>query len=155
MAKLAKPLNVAFTNPAATVAGLFIALVVFNAFSYVWARLHPASQQDPKDVAAAFVPMVITWTITFLLFAVVVFWERQGLASLGLGRPKLADVAWGLAGFAVGGLLFLLTKRLIEMLGLVDVQVRAEKLNAFPLWIAIPGILTNGFGRDHLPRIRY
>lgn len=140
------------SNPVATAAGLFIAIVVSNAFFFVWNSRHPESEQDPSDALGAFVPMAITWAITLLLLLVVVLWERQGLASIGLGEPKLTDLWWGLAGFAVGGVLFLLTKPLITALGLADVQVRAGRLSAFPLWIALPGILTNGFTEEILFR---
>lgn len=138
-------------DPAATAVALFIAIVAWNVWGYVANRIWPPSTRDPSDVAVSFLGMGITWGITLLLLLIVLFWEQAGLESIGIGRPMLSHVWWGLAGFILGGAIFLLTKPVMAALGLADVQesgIAATELTAWPLSIALPGILTNAFTEE-------
>lgn len=73
-----------------SIVGLALALgwpFVFLAFSHAG----PSNIADPsQDVAV----LVREWSVSGAVLAIILFWERLPLASVGLKIPRLADIGW-------------------------------------------------------------
>jgi hypothetical protein len=80
--------------------------------------------------------------LTIVLLAIVVFWEKQPLSSIGLKPPTLDAVFWGL-GLAVAYIYLLgpLLMALPGRLGLKGYEVGLEKSANFPWWYNVLTII--------------
>jgi membrane protease YdiL (CAAX protease family) len=89
--------------------------------------------------------------LTIVLLAIVVFWEKQPLSSIGLKPPTLDAVFWGL-GLAVAYIYLLgpLLMALPGWLGLKGYDVGLEKTANFPWWYIVLTIIVFGFAKEIL-----
>ena len=56
---------------------------------------------NPSNLPMAFVGQALLWAVAAVVVAIVLFWERQPLASLWLKPFRWRSIAWGLALVAI------------------------------------------------------
>lgn len=86
---------------------------------------------------------LMQWSLAILLVALVVFGERRPLSSLGLRRPTLSTVGWGL----LTGLILLLAlgaaQAAMKAAG-VEVKSQGVDFGALPVWAVVALALRAG-----------
>ena len=88
---------------------------------------------------------VAPWLAALLVLLIVRMWERQPLSSIGLRRLTWRDGAWGLAGFVIGVLTFIITSPLIRALHLTSTgSTVAQQLSRTPVLGGLFVALTAG-----------
>ena len=127
-------------RPASTL-GLVIA------FGGMTLLVSPASRLlgDPDRLLTQVLGQLALWSLFALILAVVLFWEKQPLASLWLRPLALRSLALGtlFATLQVYGV-FPIRMRLLELSGLPGFGDAAEKLLALPLWLRILAVIGAG-----------
>lgn len=84
----------------ATYVGLFLALGV----PLLIFPLHLLRGSRPV-VLASWQGEAVVWGLAALVLAVLVFWEKLPLSTIGLGRPGWSSLAWGVGGAVAARLL--------------------------------------------------
>lgn len=107
---------------------------------------------DPGPVVEESLSVLGMWVLAGGLLALVLWWERRSLASIGLTVPSGRDVLWGVAGFVVGALTFAITTPLIGALGLEDTGSGIQTLAQLPLWLVVLVAITAGVTEEILYR---
>lgn len=103
----------------------------------------------PLDVESKVLAQIgIKWIITFVLLAIVVFWERESFSSIGIRRMNRQDVLWAVVGFLVGGLLISGTIPLIRSLGLTTTEAGLQKLGQLPFDLRILIVITSALTEE-------
>ncbi|WP_322813958.1 type II CAAX endopeptidase family protein [Chloroflexus sp.] len=92
------------------------------------------------------------WVVTIILIGIVIFWERRTLASIGIVRTTWRDVLWGLVGFVLGALSFVVTMPLVTALGLETTTTGISQLAQTPLGLRIAIVITAGITEEILFR---
>ena len=82
------------------------------------------------------------WVAFAALLGIVFYWERRGLASLGVARMGWRDVAGAILAFVLGAFSFVVTTPLVESLGLESTVTGIETLAALPLGLVLALSLT-------------
>lgn len=87
------------------------------------------------------------------ILAVVLLWEGRTMAFLGLGRPSVASLVWGIALassfiFVLGPLLF----RLPKWLGFAGFDAPLADLKGLPAWYLVIAVLIGGTVEEILYR---
>lgn len=79
------------------------------------------------------------WLVAGVVVAVVLWAERRQLASIGLEWPSLHDLGWAVVAFVVGILSFMVTRPLVELLGLSGTGTGGglRTILSFPIGIVV------------------
>jgi membrane protease YdiL (CAAX protease family) len=132
----------------ATFFGLFVALILpFLLDLAIGKRTSDLASQTRVIVAIA-----EEWGLVALLLGVILLWERQALATIGIKRMSGRDVAAGILGFLLGALSFVLTTPLIGFLGLETTSTGISKLAQVPVALRVAVVLTAGITEEILFR---
>jgi membrane protease YdiL (CAAX protease family) len=134
---------------AAAITGLVIALVVpalVTAFPVI-----PLGQDD-NSTGAVLLNEVGTWALALSLLAIVLFWEKRPLASIGLGRPTRAAILFG-AKIVLGLVVLALVAGIaVQSTGLPMPQEPEEMVISLPLWLQLLVAASAGFTEEVLFR---
>ena len=118
--------------------------------------ISPAAERffgDPTPVPMAFVGQGLKWLVAAVVVAMVVFWERQPLASLWLRPFRWQSIGWGLALVAVNyAVLFPLGDSVRRAAGLPGFAQGMEPVMALPLSFRMLAVLGAGVGEELLFR---
>lgn len=95
-----------------------------------------------ESLSAQTLRELLFWLMTGLLLAYVAFGERRPLRSIGLAKPNLKSLAWGVGGAAVMvlGMAFIYLV-IFPALGLPAEEDQVDEVKALPLWFRI-GLVT-------------
>ncbi len=92
------------------------------------------------------------WGVTLALLAIVLFWERRPLASIGLVRPTRSAFAAGAAATVALLILALLAAFAIQQTGLPLESGREEIVIGLPPWVQLAIVISAGFTEEVLFR---
>jgi membrane protease YdiL (CAAX protease family) len=94
---------------------------------------------------------VALWTIFAAVLAIVVFWERAPLSSLGLQPLAWSSFAWGIA-YAVVGVILIAPAREVarRALGLPGFAAGMTPIVALPLWVRVAIAISAGIIEETL-----
>lgn len=94
---------------------------------------------------------LVLWALLAIIVAIVIFWEKQPLASMGLRRFRWASVGWGLvlAAAMICVVMPLLTWAL-RGAGIPGFEAGIGKVLVLPLWFRIFAVFTAGIVEDAL-----
>jgi len=129
--------------------GLAIALVaspVLGAILLRWAGL------TEFDVPSVSPRLLGDWVFALGLLALVRYWERLPLSSIGLRRPSGRDLLWGVVGFVLGAITFVFTGPLVQALNLETTTPGIAKLATLPVWFRLLIVITAGVTEEVLFR---
>jgi membrane protease YdiL (CAAX protease family) len=133
----------------ASLAGLFVALVLPAALSASAGEL-PLNE---TAIGAVLLNEAVVWSLALLVLAIVLFWERRPLASIGLGRPTRGAI---LAGAGVTGALLVLAMIAGLALQAAGMSTTDESQVALvvglPIWLQLFLALSAGFTEEVLFR---
>lgn len=129
----------------ATGAGLFVALVI-PAITLEAGRLVFGAEQSQARVVSG---MVVHWVNFVALIAIVVLWERQPLASIGLKPVRWWTIP---AGLLAGVAITFLAGILVSALGLTPDTQFAAYLQSLPFITRLLLVLTAGVFEETLYR---
>lgn len=132
----------------ATLVGLFVAL----GLPFVLTRLLSGRSEGLWSSSRAIVTIVQEWAVALILLGIVFFWERRTLASIGITRMRWRDVLWGLAGFVVGALSFVLTLPVVNALGVGTTSAGIGQLAQTPIALRIAVVITAGITEEIISR---
>ena len=108
---------------------------------------------DPAHLAMAFVGQALLWMLAAVIVAIVVFWERQPLASLWLKPFRWQSIAWGLALVAVNAVVVApIGEWVRHAAGLPGFSQGMERVMAFPLSYRIVAFVSAGVVEELLFR---
>jgi membrane protease YdiL (CAAX protease family) len=94
--------------------------------------------------AAGAASLGLDWLHAALVVALVLYWERRPLSSIGVRATTRRDLAWSLAAFVVGVLTFAVTAPVVQVLGLETTGSGIEWLASFPVWFTVLVAITAG-----------
>jgi uncharacterized protein len=115
----------------------------------------PASRAlgDPKRLATNLLGQLLLWVLVTLILALVIFWERQPLHSIGLRPLQWQSIIWGLV---LAGALMLLMPLWAGALSRVGLPPSYEgglaKLAGLPRWFLVLAAVTAGVAEETLYR---
>ena len=134
---------------AASLTGLALALVVPAAATSFPVIETPAAAGATR---AILLNEAGTWALTLAVLAIVRFWERRPLASIGLGRPSWRAIRFG--GSVVIGLIVLaaLAGLAVESTGLAVPEQPEQLVLSLPVWLQVLVVATAGFTEEVLFR---
>lgn len=108
---------------------------------------------DPHRLATNLLGQLILWALVALILALVVFWEKQPLRSIGLRPLGWSSVLWGLA---LAGAFILLNPVWAAMLSWIGLPPSFEsgvaKLVGLPQWFLVLAAVTAGVAEETLYR---
>ena len=131
-------------QPIATFVGLFVALGGPFILTLVFGR-RPADMSIPDKVIFS---LAEKWALALILLGIVFFWERQSFGSIGIKQMSGRDVLWGIVGFIVGALSFVLTMPVIHALGLETTSAGITQLAQVPLLLRAGVVVTAGITEE-------
>ncbi|HLG86450.1 MAG TPA: type II CAAX endopeptidase family protein [Alphaproteobacteria bacterium] len=134
---------------AATITGLVIALVVpaiATSFSII-----PISEND-SSTKALLLNEAAFWTLALIVLAIVRFWERRPLGSIGLERPTRSAILFGAKIVLVLIALALAAGLAVQSTGLPMPEQPAELVISLPVWLQLFVALSAGFTEEVLFR---
>ncbi|MFQ3663672.1 MAG: type II CAAX endopeptidase family protein [Chloroflexaceae bacterium] len=134
--------------PIATFTGLFIALV----FPFILDLLLGRRSDDLANPARAGLFLIEEWILALILLGIVLFWERQPLASIGIKRMSWRDVIWAIVAFLVGAVSFVFTAPIVNALGLGTTSDSITQLAQVPISLRIGIVITAGVTEEILFR---
>jgi membrane protease YdiL (CAAX protease family) len=118
--------------------------------------ISPAALQlfgNPSNVPMAFVGQALLWVIAAVVVAIVLFWERQSLASLWLKPFRWQSIAWGLALLAIYYTVTLpLSESVRHAAGLSGFAQGMEQVMRFPISYRIAAVMGAGVVEEALFR---
>jgi membrane protease YdiL (CAAX protease family) len=95
---------------------------------------------------------IVEWVLAIALLAVIFFWERLPLSSIGIHRVTVQDVLWGVGGFLLGLLTFFISAFVFSALHIGTTATGVKQLAAVPIgWRAFI-VLTAGITEEILFR---
>jgi membrane protease YdiL (CAAX protease family) len=127
-----------------SIVGLFIAFILPFAFSLCLRVAH----YQFTDTSRYVLSMVRLWSVTLLLLAVILLWERQSLSSIGIRKTTWNDVLWGFVGFLLGALVFGITTPVIKALHLTGTESGILQLGKLPILFRLAIVLTAGITEE-------
>ena len=95
--------------------------------------------------------LVAMWLFVAAIVAIVIFWEKQPLASMWLRPFSWTSIAWG-AAFALVTM-YAIMPALVAILRLVHIagfEAGMAKILVLPTWLRIIGVITAGVVEDTL-----
>ena len=108
---------------------------------------------DPASIVTRCLGQAALWLLLAAIVGLVVFWEKQPLASLWLRPLQWQSVAWGgLLVLASILLLFPATEWLRKAMGLAGYAAGMEKALALPAWFRVVAVVTAGIVEETLFR---
>ena len=134
----------------ASLAGLVFALVIPAVLSAGGPGELPA---EASAVGSILMNEAAIWGLTLAVLAIVLFWERRPLRSIGLGRPSWEALRFG-AMLTVGLMvLATLAAATVELLGLpIQDDGQAQLIMGLPIWVQLFVVLSAGFTEEVLFR---
>lgn len=84
----------------------------------------------------------IKWTIALILLAIVLFWEREPLSSIGIRQMNRQDFLWAVVAFLIAGALISGTIPLLKALGLGTTETGVRRLGQFSFEFRVLMVLT-------------
>jgi membrane protease YdiL (CAAX protease family) len=132
-----------------TLAGLVVALI-FPALLTLWSPAGAGSAV--REPAAIVINEAVVWMLALIVIAIVRFWERRPLASIGLVRPTGRALAAG-AGIAFALLALAgLAGAVIEALGMPIDEDQTEFVLRMPVAVQMAVAASAGFTEEVLFR---
>lgn len=131
-----------------TFAGLFVAL----GLPFVLDLLLGRRPEDLTIPSRTLLFIAEEWILALTLLGIVLLWERQSLASIGIKKLSWRDFLWGVGGFVVGAFSFILTMPLVHALGLGTTVGGISQLAQIPIVLRIGLVLTAGITEEILFR---
>ena len=134
-------------NRAAALVGLIVA------WGGVAVLISPAGRLlgPPESLTAQVLGQLVLWALLGMIVAVVILWEKQGLASMCLRPFRWASVGWGLGLSAA--MMYVVMPPLTWVLrgaGIPGFEAGVAKVLVLPLWLRIFAVLTAGIVEDAL-----
>jgi len=129
--------------------GLLVSLGSIPAFNLLLGSVHESLLTDPSRIKEL---LFIEWILTIILFLIILRWERVSLSSIGIKKTSKGDIIWGMVGFLVGVLSFIITAPIVVGLGLDTTGVGIERLTSIPILMRITIVLTAGVTEEILFR---
>lgn len=133
---------------AVTFVGLFIALGLPFLIDLLLGK-RPTDLAIPSRVVAF---IIEEWIIALALVFLVLFWERQSLGSIGIKKVSGRDLLWGVIGFFVGAVSFVLTDPVVKALGLGTTSGGIAQLAQVPVALRMAIVVTAGITEEILFR---
>jgi membrane protease YdiL (CAAX protease family) len=135
---------------AASLTGLFIALVLPSILSAGAPGAAPAQMHAFDEIL---INEAVVWGLAIAVLAIVVFWERRPLSSIGFVRLSWGAIA---AGAAVMGALIVLALAAAAALAAagfpVDNEDQTRIVMGLPIWLQVIVVLSAGFTEEILFR---
>jgi membrane protease YdiL (CAAX protease family) len=134
----------------ASLTGLFIAVVI----PAVVSSIGKGPQQASGDsVALILVNEIFMWGLTLAVLAIVLFWERRPLASIGLVRPTILSFQLG-AALTVGILVLAVAiGAVVEAFGTkLGTGAQETLMLGLPVWVQLFAAVSAGFTEEILFR---
>ena len=133
------------------------ALIHFAGLAVAWGGplllLGPAGRLlgPPGSIVTKLLEQLVLWALLALIAAIVVFWEKQPLASLSLRPLAWRSVGWGLllAAAMIGVVLPCLVWAL-RAAGIPGFEAGMAAILALPVWFRIVAVVTAGVVEDSL-----
>ena len=115
--------------------------------------LSPANRLlgPPDRLATKLLGQLVLWILLGMVAAIVVFWEKQPLASIGLRPFHWSSLAWGLA--LAAAMIYVVMPSLAWALRVADVEgfePGMAKVLVLPLWLRIVSVVTAAVVEDAL-----
>jgi membrane protease YdiL (CAAX protease family) len=92
------------------------------------------------------------WALTLAVIAIVLFWERRPLSSIGLGRPSWSAVSIGIAVTAGLGLLAMGAVYALQDAGMDMPEGQENIVLGIPVWLQLLVAASAGFTEEILFR---
>jgi uncharacterized protein len=97
--------------------------------------------------------VVREWGLVIVLLAIVLYWERSPIRSIGVRQFRPSDVLWGVAGFLAGLIAFGVTIPLVQAIGSgADLAEGVGRVSALPLGVLVLLVVTAGITEEILFR---
>lgn len=105
----------------------------------------------PDRLSTQILGQLAFWTVFAIVIAIVLYWEKQPLASLGLRPFGWSSIGWGflLAAFIMY-VAYPVEVWALGALGLPGFEAGIAKVVAVPLWIRVFAVVTAGIVEDTL-----
>jgi len=108
---------------------------------------------DPTQLSAALIGQLVFWLLAGAVLVIVLFWERQTLASLWLQPFRWQSIAWGLLFAVVNyAVLFPTGEWVRRTAGLSGFAAGMEEVTRFPLWYRVLAVIGAGVVEEVLFR---
>ncbi len=134
-------------NRTATIVGLIVA------WGGVAALVSPLGRLlgPPENRTTQVLGELILWGLLAAVIAIVILWEKEPLASMGLRAFLWTSVAWGLAfAAAVMYLVMPVLAWILQRSGTPGFESGIAKVLVLPLWVRVFAVLTAGIVEDGL-----
>lgn len=131
-----------------TFVGLFVAL----GLPFILDLLIGRSPEDLAIPSRVVIAIVEEWMVALALLSIVLFWERQSLGSIGIGKMSGRDWVWGVIGFVIGAVSFILTTPVVSAFGLKTTSSGIDQLAQVPIALRIVVVITAGTTEEILFR---
>lgn len=92
------------------------------------------------------------WVVAGVAVALVLYWERRSLSSIGIHRPTVRTVGLGVGAFVIGVVIFPLTTPVVEALGLGTTEGGIGFLGQLSVWMLVAIAVTAGVTEEILFR---
>ena len=105
----------------------------------------------PDRLTTMILEQLVLWVLLVVIVAIVMLWEKQPLASIGLRPFRWSSLAWGLVLAAVTIIIVMpaLTWAL-QATGIPGFEAGMAKLLVLPVWFRIVAVVTAGIVEDSL-----
>lgn len=108
---------------------------------------------NSSNLPMAFVGQALMWVLAAAIVAIVLFWERQPLASLWVKPLRWQSLAWGLALVAINyAVIFPVSEWLRQAAGLSGFAQGMEQVMRFPMSYRILAFMSAGVVEELLFR---
>ena len=134
-------------NVAATLVGLTVA------WGGPLVLLSPADRLlgAPDRMTTKILEQLVLWGLLALIVAIVIFWEKQPLASLSLRPFRWPSLAWGL--LLAAATIYIVMPTLtwaLRVAGIPGFEAGMAKVLILPLWFRVIAVVTAGIVEDTL-----
>jgi membrane protease YdiL (CAAX protease family) len=133
----------------ATTVGLCVALLGPVGLAILSKKFLP----DPPNLAMSILAELVLVSVCAMVLAIVIFWERRTLSSIGLKPLSLRSIAWG--GVFAAFLIWAYSPFLGWVMALARIPWFTEgaaKLTAYPVWYLTLIIIIGGTAEELLHR---